>query len=135
MGIIDEIKSVAKVVKQAGNIELYQKILDLQAQALELIEEKATLKSQLRELQDTKAIGQSLVFEANGYWRNTPDNLREGPFCSSCWDSKNVLVRLHDISSHACYGCPACRIVLNKDGGMPNCQTVAEYNMGRDISR
>ena len=36
MGIYDGIKDVAKVMQQADNIELYQKLLDLSAQALDM---------------------------------------------------------------------------------------------------
>ena len=36
MGLYDGIKDVAKVVQKADNIELYQKLIDLSAQALDM---------------------------------------------------------------------------------------------------
>ena len=36
MGLYDGIKDVAKVVQKADNIELYQKLLDLSSQALDM---------------------------------------------------------------------------------------------------
>jgi hypothetical protein len=39
MGIVDNIKDVAKTVRQIDNIELYKQILDLQGEGMELVEE------------------------------------------------------------------------------------------------
>ena len=36
MGIYEGIKDVAKVVQQADNVDLYKKLLDLSAQALDM---------------------------------------------------------------------------------------------------
>ena len=41
MGLYDGIKDAAKVIQKADNIELYEKLLDLSAQALELQNDNA----------------------------------------------------------------------------------------------
>ena len=43
MGLYDGIKDAAKVIQKADNIELYEKLLDLSAQALELQNDNARL--------------------------------------------------------------------------------------------
>lgn len=43
MGLYDGIKDVANIIQKADNIELYGKLLDLSAQALELQNENTRL--------------------------------------------------------------------------------------------
>ena len=43
MGLYDGIKDVAKVLQKADNIDLYSKLIDLSAQALEIQQENARL--------------------------------------------------------------------------------------------
>ena len=58
MGLYEGIKDVAKVMQQADNIKLYQQLLDLCAQALELQSEVNRLTKEnddLREKQDIES--------------------------------------------------------------------------------
>lgn len=133
MGMIENVKAAAKLAQQIGSIDLYQKILDLQAEALELVEQNATLKAELRELRETIVTDQSLTFEDNFYWRKAPEGPKDGPFCSACWDREKVLVRLQRVSN--CYGCPCCGRVLGEGGIMPQPRTIAEYNLHKGSRR
>lgn len=63
MGLLDEIKSLATTIKQIDNIELYRKILDLQAEAMQLLEEKAAVEKENRELREKLTIQGELKFE------------------------------------------------------------------------
>ena len=54
MGLYDGIKDVAKVVQQADNIELYQKLLDLSSQALDMQNEISRLTMENAELKKIK---------------------------------------------------------------------------------
>jgi len=109
MSIIDNIKDVANVVRKADNIELYSQILDLQQEALELLEENHNLKKELQSVHDNKEIKESLFLKEHFYYRKIND-VDDGPYCPSCWDDKNKLIRCH-ISN--VYGidlarCPIC---------------------------
>jgi len=108
MSIIDDIKSVAKTIQQAGNIELYQKILDLQGQALEVVEESSKLRDENRELKEKLQIKENLKHERNSYWLDSGGK-QDGPFCSRCWDVDKNLVRLHPGGNPAYYHCPNCK--------------------------
>lgn len=110
MNIIENVKSVAKTLQQMDNIELYKQILDIQSQALELLEENRTLKDENYELRERIKIKKSLLFENNMYWIEK-DNKKEGPFCSRCWDMQNRLVRMHIYSGNYCE-CPACKVCI-----------------------
>jgi|SRR5690625_2462112 len=95
MDIIKGIKEVADVVRKADNIELYRQILDLQKEALDLVEENHELKNEIRELKKVPDLQKKLTFKNNAYYLDN-DDVADGPFCSTCWDARDMLVRLHD---------------------------------------
>lgn len=112
MGIIDEAKSLAKTIQQMDNIELYKKILDIQAEAMDLIEENKNLKQVNEKLRDELKIKEKLEFENNLYWLKENDNERIGPFCTRCWDKEHILMRLHkkdDGWGRIYVVCPECK--------------------------
>lgn len=95
MSIVDNIKDVANIVRKADNIDLYRQILDLQQEALELVEENNNLKTELQEIRKSTDIQEKLVFEDNSYFIR--DEYRnDGPYCTTCWDYEGKLVRMHE---------------------------------------
>ena len=64
MGAIDNVKEVAKLVKDIGNMELYRQILDLQGEIMELTQANRELKSRVAELKDTSQHGRQHDFPA-----------------------------------------------------------------------
>ncbi len=94
MGILDTAKDAVQLVQKIDNIELYKQILDLQSEAIKLVEENISLKNQNRALQEQLKVKDSLTFENNGYWIQK-ENTKEGPFCTHCWDKNKELVRKH----------------------------------------
>ena len=67
MGIYDGIKDVAKVMQQADNIELYQKLLDLSAQALDMQDEIAKLREENSELKRVKNIEDDIEYHIDSF--------------------------------------------------------------------
>ena len=61
MGLYEGIKDVAKVVQQADNIDLYKKLLDLSAQALDQQAEIARLKAENEELRKGKDLEATII--------------------------------------------------------------------------
>lgn len=53
MGVLDDVKSLAKTVQQIDNVALYRQILDLQGEIMDLVEENRSLKQQLRRYKRT----------------------------------------------------------------------------------
>ena len=53
LGLYDSVKEVAGIIQKADNIELYSKILDVQKEAIDLIEENRKLKNKICELEET----------------------------------------------------------------------------------
>lgn len=106
MSIVDNIKDVVSVVQQAGNLELYQKLLDLQRDALGLVEENFALKKENNTLRETDKLESELVAENSAYWRGAE---KVGPYCTRCWDAERKLVHLHPDGNPAYFRCPNCK--------------------------
>ncbi len=94
MGIVDTAKEAVMLVQKIDNIELYKKNLDLQSDALKLVEENGRLKGEIKELEEAFQIKDTLTFENNHYYV-VKDNEKDGPYCTYCWDKDRKLVRLH----------------------------------------
>lgn len=120
MGLYDGIKDVAKVVQQADNIELYQKLLDLSSQALEMQNEISRLTIENAELKKIKDIESKIIRHQEPYLTLTDDaNLM---YCTNCWDSSQKLVQLHCDQEQGTYNCPCC-----KDKGVYDVKAKKDY--------
>ena len=110
MLIFDELKSVGKVLQEAGKIEQYQLILDTQQKLLEMQRVIAELEVDNKRLKEESEIKETLVSESNVYWTKK-DNIKDGPFCTCCWDSDHKLIRLHKNNLSGRTHCPKCTTV------------------------
>ncbi|WKZ32125.1 MAG: hypothetical protein QY316_09420 [Thermodesulfobacteriota bacterium] len=111
MGILENAKDVVKLVKEIDNIELYRKILDLQSELMDVLQELGELKKENASLKELLERRESLKYENNAYWRDL-NGKKEGPFCATCHDTKELLVRLHYVNGdgiiepyHVCRSC------------------------------
>jgi reverse gyrase len=118
MSFIDDIKSVGSVLQKAGNIDIYQKLINIQTEIISLQQENNELK---KELNDLKALNE---FRENSFVKNDmyyilKNNRREGPYCTACLDSKEKLIRLHSYGN--AIKCPVCSAITydNKDKNKP----------------
>lgn len=114
MGIYDAAKDALSIAQKADNIDLYQKILDIQALALDLQYDNLKLIEEIKKLKKDEEIDSKLIFKNNSYYMK--DNEKEdGPFCSVCWDKDRKLVRMHKDSSYYMYRwiCPIDNSVFN----------------------
>jgi hypothetical protein len=107
MGIIDTVKDVAALVQKADNIELHQKIIELQGQIMSLLEETHGLRAQRQQLLDRLQFAEGLEFRNNMYWSRR-DGCEEGPYCTKCWDADQKKMRLQQLLNGAQY-CPNCQ--------------------------
>jgi hypothetical protein len=108
VGVVENMKDVADLIRKFGDIDLNRKILALETEVLDLTREKRRAEQKAEELEEKLKIRDELVFREDQYYRKRGD-AEEGPFCSLCWDRGGNLVRktfnhLYGIS------CPACVI-------------------------
>ena len=108
MGAIDNVKEVAKLVKDLGNMELYRKILDLQGEIMELTQANRELQTRVQELEDTiSQIGQ-MTFRSPFYYVDGDDV----PHCPRCWEVDKRAVHYpepRNTSVGPQYDCPECK--------------------------
>jgi hypothetical protein len=117
MGIIETVKDVAVLVQKADNIDLLKRILELQQQVYEVVNENHGLKERL-------ATRDQLTFRKNSYWRGD-----EGPFCSRCWDAEALLVRLHTTQGNYPH-CAKCDTWVRDPDEAP-----VQHSFGGTVSR
>lgn len=108
MSLIDEIKSIASTIQKIDNIELYRKVLNVQQEALEAVEENDKLRKENTELKEKFKNRENLIYKNEAYWMVVND-VKDGPFCSRCWDKEQDLIRLHPMGNPSHYDCPNCK--------------------------
>ena len=108
MAIFDDLKTVAKVLQEAGKIEQYKQILEVQEKLLEMQEKIRLQDEEIRTLKEKLKIKENLVFEKDAYWIKRKDDPKEGPYCSACWDKNKKLIHLHHDGDFLF--CPVCKI-------------------------
>lgn len=108
MAIFDELKSIAKTLQEAGKIELYQQILDIQEKLLEMQKRISDIEIENKELREKLKIQESLVFKDNAYWTEKGGK-KDGPYCSCCWDNDRKTIRMQPCGNPAYFDCPKCK--------------------------
>jgi hypothetical protein len=109
MGAIDNVKEIAKLVRDLGNMELYRQILDLQGEITELTQTNRELQTKVRELEETlHQVGQ-MEFRTPFYYAKGDDT----PHCPRCWEvDKKAVHYPPPFQSNAgpVYKCPNCKL-------------------------
>lgn len=104
MGLYENFKDVVGVVQKLDNIELYQKILDIQAQALELSNSNIEKDKKIKELEGKLDGARKMKFDGKFYYIEG----EEYPYCPGCWGSKkrktHLVIDKSDASTS--YKCP-----------------------------
>lgn len=110
MGIIENVKEAAKLVQQIDNIELYRKILDLQSEAMELIEKLKRKDEEVLRLRKALELKGKLIYKNNAYFFEDENGNKEGPFCTKCFDVDKVQCRLVPDTKGYQVICPNCKV-------------------------
>jgi len=110
MGILDNAKEVAELVKKYNDLDLYQKIVDLRDEIFKLREENLALRGRAKELEKSKDISSRLRRDGNVYRLKEADGSESGPYCMTCWDADrklvNVIISKDRFGTHfRCYNC------------------------------
>ena len=106
MGIYDGLKDAASILKEAGKIEQYRQILEVQEKLLEMQKQIVDLQEQNKELRQQLETKDKLVHKDNMYYLGSE---QDGPYCTACWDSEHLLVRLHVHAVSNSAECPKCK--------------------------
>jgi len=107
MGAIDNVKEVAKLVKELGNMELYRQILDLQGEIMELTQANRELRENMQKLEDKLSQVEKMTFRSPFYYTEGDDV----PYCQRCWEVHKKAVHFPTpvpTNSGPMYTCPEC---------------------------
>jgi hypothetical protein len=122
MGILDSAKQVAKAVEKIHNLELYQRVLSLHSDIIELVEENNRLRDENKELIKTVALKAEMTFREPFFYRDGD----ETPHCPACWEGKTIPVHLmfgFNNSELTRWDCPSCKytygVKKNRDQSLP----------------
>lgn len=118
MGLYEAVKDIAKLAQQADNIDLYRKLLDLSAQALDMQSEIAKLTEENAELKKRRNLSDKIVRHKEPYitLKNDEDGLC---YCSHCWDSQQLLMQLN-CHKNGTFECPHCKATGIYDNELKN---------------
>ena len=106
MGVVENMKEVADLIKKIGDIDLNRRILKLEEEVIDLSRDKRRAEEKVEALESELKIRKQLVFRNDQYFLKDGDK-EDGPFCSLCWDRHHTLVRFHVQSAFGAQ-CPAC---------------------------
>ena len=106
MSIIENAKEVVDLIKAAGNSELYQKIVELEDEIIELtrhnrlLEEKVEEQKRLLDLKG-KMNWEKPIFRMEG---------EEDPYCPVCWEGSQKTCHLFKGGRTYLWFCKVCKI-------------------------
>src|SRR5712692_9370652 len=108
MGILDNAKQVAKAVEEIHNLELYQRVLGLHSDIIELVEENNQLHGENKDLHKKLELRGKMTFKEPFYFQEGDQT----PFCPACWETKDVPVHVtftHENRDNVAHVCPSCK--------------------------
>ena len=109
MSLFDVLKTAAAAFKEAGKIDLYTQILDVQAKLLEMQNVIRTQSDEIRDLREKLRIKGDIFFDNNACWLKRSGEENDGPFCSGCWGQSQMLINLHNFPTTERWICPVCK--------------------------
>ena len=111
MGIIENAKEAVKLVQKIDNIDLYRRILDLQAEAIELTEELKRKDEIIAQLKDALYLKGKFIYKDSAYYITDENGkIVDGPFCTKCFDVDHVKCRLVPENIGPQVICPKCGV-------------------------
>jgi len=116
MGLYDGLKDAINFAKNAGNSEIMQNLIDVQAQVLEmqhkmleLQERNQQLKNENETLQNSMEISRNVIFY-KGFVYDKMNPLNRGPFCMTCWENNCKLIPIVSVGMMTPFSiCNACK--------------------------
>ncbi|SCJ52537.1 Uncharacterised protein [uncultured Clostridium sp.] len=110
MALYENVKDALSLIQKTDNLELYSKIIDVQKEAMDLLEENRNLKNRMHQLQEELNTKKSVEYIEDAYYVKRENGTYDGPYCRVCWDKDNKLIRM-SIGSYN-YGCSeaACMV-------------------------
>lgn len=108
MGVIDNMRDIADLIKKAGDLDLYRKIVESESEVAELTRENRGLEERVSEVERTLALQKEMVHKPPFYFQEADPT----PYCSPCWETKKLAIHVifsHDNDYEIRWDCPTCK--------------------------
>ncbi len=92
MNIITELNPVINTLKESEKLDYIRKIIDVQQQINDLINENQWLKKEKDRLDRKLEVWNQLKFEDDAYWLKGKSDGMQGPYCPKCYSTEQKLV-------------------------------------------
>ncbi len=120
MGLIENAKEVADLVKKIGDIELYRKIVALEGEIIDLTRKGRFLETENDELKSALKKKKDLSFSAQFF----VDAEQKRNCCPHCWQDDQKIIYVigpqHYEDGRSSYTCPTCGRFYNCEHGIWN---------------
>ena len=114
MGIVENAKEIADLIKKYDNIELYRKIVELEGDIIELTRQIRSLEEKNEELEKKLSLSKKMKYKKPFYFQGGD----EAPFCPLCYEREEKPIHLlgpEKWDDKQRYNCPSCnKIFLEK---------------------
>ncbi len=104
MGIIDNAKEVADLIKVAGNTDLYRKICALEGEIIDLTRTNRHLEEQVESLQKLLEKKAKLIWDKTVYRIEGESD----PYCPRCWEASEKAIHLAIALNQESWHCLNC---------------------------
>jgi hypothetical protein len=91
MSLSNSIKEIKNLAVGMENLQLISKLIDLQAQAYEILDENRELRLELERIKRQEETANDLEYLADFYYKKSDGS---GPYCPVCWDANKLLVNV-----------------------------------------
>lgn len=114
MGIIENAKDIADIIKKAGDIELYRKIVELEGEIIDLTREKRSLEEiisekdkEIQRIKDALELKPKLIKQYDAYYQiNDKGEATGEPYCMHCWEVNHKAIYLFSSGpNNRCHSC------------------------------
>jgi hypothetical protein len=108
VGVIENMKEVAELVRKVGDIDLNRKIVNLEGEVLDLTRDKRQVEVKFEQLEELLSLKKALVFKEPFYWLEGD----ETPYCPACWEGTDRAVHVTFVfarTDETRWDCPHCK--------------------------
>lgn len=108
MGVVENVKDVADLVKKIGDMELYRKIVHLEGEVIDLTREKRQAEQKADELEHKLRLKAVMKFRQPFYFQDND----AVPFCPRCFEKDQAAVHVvvaYKESDSTGWDCPDCK--------------------------
>jgi len=126
VGWYEAMKDAWQTAERLKDAELKQRLSEVQMEYAKLAEENAQLREERNALREEMRLREVMDYDENVCWKRQEDGSRVGPYCPTCWQGHQNLVRMEERPDDHYRRCHVCRTQIKKPGRDPAFRTHAE---------